>query len=743
MLTRRKKEEIMDLERILSETQKHYPHADLSIIQRAFEFASVAHAGQVRLSGGPYLQHPLHVAYILAQFGLDPEAVAAGLLHDTCEDTPHVIKDVEAKFGPEIAGLVDGVTKLSRFSGRGTEEQQAENVRKMFLAMAEDVRVVIIKLADRLHNMRTLYALPPEKQERISRQTREIYAPLANRLGMWQMKWELEDLAFKYLEPEHYKELASLISSRRQIRERYVAEAIEVLRAELDKAGIKADLYGRPKHIYSIYKKMERKQAAYEQIYDVMALRVIVNEVQDCYGVLGIVHSLWHPIPGQFDDYIAIPKANKYQSLHTAVMGPEGKPLEVQIRTYEMHQVAEFGVAAHWYYKEGGRKDQDYALKLAWARQLLDWQREMVTATEFVESLKLDIFQDQVFVFTPKGEIKDLPAGSTPVDFAYRIHTDVGHRCIGAKVNGRLVPLDHKLDNGDIVEILTTKAPHGPSRDWLNLVKTAHAREKIRQWLKRAQWEENVSIGRDLLDRELKRLAHQSLGNINLEKVAEVAKELHFSSLDDLFAAVGYGSVSPQQVVVKLGIKDDRAVVIPEVAPPVVVPVGRGVRVKGVGDLLINIAKCCSPVPGDEIIGFITRGKGVTVHRKDCPNMLAAEVEKERLVEVEWDVAGVRTYPVAIKIEAWDRDGLLHDVSAVVAEQRVNILAANVRVNPDKTATITATLEIRGVNQLSQIMAKIEGVKDVYSVVRDLGPSQGRGRGEGPTEPPMAAKSAS
>ncbi|MGH8733028.1 MAG: RelA/SpoT family protein, partial [Burkholderiales bacterium] len=462
---------------------------------------------------------PIAAAQLLADLGVDPVAIQAALLHDVPEDTEYALSDIEERFGGEVAHLVDGVTKLGKFSTLNPEQQQAENIRKMFLAMADDIRVVLIKLADRLHNMRTLAALPPDKQVRIARQTMEIYAPLAHRLGMWQIKWELEDLAFKYLEPEKYRKLVEMLADRRRAREGFVNKSIGILRKELAKVGIEAEISGRPKHLYSIAKKMERKGAEFSEIYDLHAIRLIVDEVKDTYAALGVVHSIWRPIPGQFDDYIAMPKANMYQSLHTAVIGPDAKPLEVQIRTRAMHEVAEAGIAAHWRYKEGSRGDRRYDEKLAWVRQLIDWQREVADATEFVEGLKLEVFQDQVFVFTPKGDVMNLPAGATPLDFAYRIHTDVGHRTIGAKVNNRLVPLDYRLRNGDIVEIITTKAAHGPSRDWLNIVQTSAAREKIRQWFKRQQRDENIAQGKDLLDRELRRVAHETLGSIKSEKL--------------------------------------------------------------------------------------------------------------------------------------------------------------------------------------------------------------------------------
>jgi GTP diphosphokinase / guanosine-3',5'-bis(diphosphate) 3'-diphosphatase len=706
-------------EQLLDTVRGHYPQANLEPLGAAFDLAVEAHAGQLRATGEPYVTHPVASAQITAELGIDPIAVTAAILHDVPEDTEYSLSDIEDKFGAEVARLVDGVTKLSKFSTHSHEQQQAENIRKMLLAMAEDIRVVLIKLADRLHNMRTLYGLPSDKQLRIARQTMEIYAPLAERLGIWQMKWELEDLAFKALEPDRFRELARLLDTRRKGREDYIGRAIAELTPRLKEAGIEADLQGRPKHIYSIDKKMQRKSAEFAEIYDVYAIRILVDDVRDCYAALGVVHALWRPIPGQFDDYIAVPKNNLYQSLHTAVIALDGKPLEIQIRTQAMHQVSEVGIAAHWRYKEGSKSDREYDAKLAWLRQLMDWQRDVSDATEFVEGIKLDIFQDQVFVFTPKGDIKDLPAGATPLDFAYRIHTDVGHRTIGAKVNNRLVPLDYRLKNGDIVEIVTTKGEHGPSRDWMNVVRTSHAREKIRQWFKRKDRDENIVHGRESLERELRRLARKSLQVVGQDKIAEVGRQYNHETLDDFYAAIGYGAVSAQQVVMRLGVLDDAEVGLPTVAPPQPKERTGGVRVKGVGDLLVRFAKCCHPIPGDPIVGFITRGKGVTVHLRSCPTVLN-EREVPRLIEVEWEAAPAQTYPIAIRVEGYDRTGLLNDITQVVAENKVNIVAAAVHVNPDHTAIVTATLQVASVSQLARVMSRIEGLKDVLSVQRDL-----------------------
>ncbi|MDQ6681720.1 MAG: bifunctional (p)ppGpp synthetase/guanosine-3',5'-bis(diphosphate) 3'-pyrophosphohydrolase [Chloroflexota bacterium] len=710
---------VLTLQDLVAEAQSHRPSINVGLIERAYSVALSAHEVQLRASGEPYISHPLAVANELAALQMDAETIAAGLLHDVPEDTDFTLADIEKRFGREVTRLVDGVTKLSKFgSARSMEEQQAENIRKMFMAMAEDVRVVIIKLADRLHNMRTLQYLPVDKQQRIARQTMEIYAPLAHRLGIWQMKWELEDLSFKVLEADAYRKLVEMLADRRRARESFVNRSIGILRKELAKVGIEAEISGRPKHLYSIYKKMERKGAEFNEIYDLHAVRVLVDQVKDCYAALGVVHSIWRPIPGQFDDYIAMPKANMYQSLHTAVIGPDTKPLEVQIRTRQMHELAEAGIAAHWRYKEGSRGDRRYDEKLAWVRQLIDWQREVSDATEFVEGVKLDVFQDQVFVFTPKGDVKDMPAGATPLDFAYRIHTDVGHRCIGAKVNNRLVPLDYHLHNGDIVEVVTTKAAHGPSRDWLNIVRTSHAREKIRAWFKRQQRDENIAQGKDLLDRELRRLAHETLSSVDADKLAEISAQHRFRELDDFFAAIGYGAISPASVVSKLEIHDDVAIALPEVAPPAA-PTTVGIRVKGVGDLLVRFAKCCSPIPGDEITGYVTRGKGVTVHRANCPSVLS-EKDIERLIDVEWDIAGQQTYPITVRIEALDRAGLLNEVTNVVAEHKVNIVAASVGTHPDGSATISATLKVTSLQQLSRVLSRIERLRDVTSVTRDV-----------------------
>ncbi|HEX3245201.1 MAG TPA: bifunctional (p)ppGpp synthetase/guanosine-3',5'-bis(diphosphate) 3'-pyrophosphohydrolase [Chloroflexota bacterium] len=705
--------------------------AELEAIRRAHSYAEELHDGQLRKSGEPYIVHPLAAAETLAELKLDADSICAALLHDVVEDVGVEVSELEARFGPEVAKLVDGVTKLSKMEWqadapdrRPIDDQAmwAENMRKMFLAMAEDIRVVLIKLADRLHNMKTLDALSEEKRKRISQETMDIYAPLANRLGIWQVKWQLEDLSFRHLEPEKYREIASKLQSRRQSREKHIAHVVQVLEDELKSHGLKAEVSGRAKHIYSISRKMQARRADFSQIFDLLAVRVLVDSVPECYAVLGVVHALWHPLPGQFDDYIASPKESLYQSLHTTVVSLDGRPLEIQIRTHEMHQVAEYGVAAHWRYKEGKKADLKFDAKVAWLRQLMDWQKDVVGgAQEFVESLKADAFQDQVYVFTPKSEIKELPTGATPLDFAYRIHTEVGHKCVGAKVNGRMVSLDYRLQNGDIVEIVTARGSRGPSRDWLNpnlgYINTANAREKIRQWFRRQQREENIARGRELVEKELKRLGLTQM------KLEDIPPHFKHEKLDDFLAAVGYGDIHPHQVSMKLAADSAEQ-------QPAEIPLSRpikaadtpahAIRVLGVGDLLTRLARCCNPVPGDEIIGFITRGKGVTVHRVDCQSVLS-EDEKDRLVGVDWGRTDQQVFPVTVRVEAWDREGLVRDVASLVADEKLSITALSAVVHKDQTATVWCTVEVSGLQMLSRILSRIEGIRDVFNVVREVG----------------------
>jgi GTP pyrophosphokinase len=696
----------------------HLAPADRELVQRAHARASEVHGGQRRASGEEYVEHPLHVASILADLGLDGQTLAAALLHDTVEDTDLTLEEVEAEFGASVCRLVEGVTKLSRIEFRTDQQLHAENIRRMLLAMADDIRVVLIKLADRLHNMRTLDALPEPRRRRISRETMDIYAPLAHRLGIGQVKWELEDLAFRNLDPDTYHDIVRRVNRKRKDRERTVADLGDILNRELEKIDIQAAITGRPKHIYSIWQKMLRDQKDFSQIYDLLAMRVLVDSVKDCYGVLGIVHSLWKPLPGRFKDYVAMPKSNGYQSLHTTVISHTGEPLEVQIRTREMHTIADFGVAAHWTYKERNG-DARFDQKLSWLRLLMEWQKEVTDAESFVDAVKVDIFQDEVFVFSPRGDVLNLPAGSTPVDFAYRIHTEVGHRCIGAKVNGRMVPLDYELKNGEIVEILTSKAPHGPSRDWLNFVKSASAKERIRKWFKSQRREENVAKGRDLLEKELHRMHRLTLSQLPDGKLDDMAAHYRYASAEDFLAAVGYGDVSPHSVVMRMaltrGEDGDELRSIPLI--PQVRPTPR-VLVRGERGILTRIAPCCQPVPGDAITGFTTRGKGVSIHRMDCLNAVNSQ-DSARLVPVDWDMEASQVYPVQIKIEAWDRTGLLRDIATVVAEQRINMSAASVHVYDDKTAVVSATVEIDSLSQLSRLLEKLEQVRDVHTVARE------------------------
>jgi GTP diphosphokinase / guanosine-3',5'-bis(diphosphate) 3'-diphosphatase len=709
---------------------EHLPPDDRELVERAYQRAAAAHSGQRRLSGEDYVNHPLQVASILAELRLDAATIIAAILHDTVEDTELTAEELTTEFGAEVAKLVEGVTKLGRISIRSEQQHQAENIRKMLLAMAEDVRVVLIKLADRLHNMRTLEYLPEPKRLRISRETLDIYAPLAHRLGIWQLKWELEDLAFHNLQPDEYRDVVKRINRERKDRETVVSDLNEILAAELAKIEIDADITGRPKHAYSIWQKMNRDVKDFAEIYDLLAIRVLVNSVKDCYGVLGVVHSLWKPMPGRFKDYIAMPKSNGYQSLHTTVISHSGDPIEIQIRTHEMHRFAEYGIAAHWAYKEGGdgtagvagaRSNGKFDERFGWLRLLMEWQKEVLDAEQFVDAVKVDIFEDEVFVFTPKGDVLNLPAGSTPVDFAYRIHTEVGHRCIGAKVNGRMVPLDYALNNGEIVEVLTTRSPHGPSRDWLNFVKSASARDRIRKWFKAQRRDENVAKGRDMLDKELRRMHRLALAQLPEGRLLELARQYKYPTEDDFLAAVGYGEVSPHAVIMKMalvpGDDGDELKSIPLI--PQVEPTAR-VLVRGERGVFTTIPPCCQPVPGDAIIGYTTRGKGVTVHRSDCVNAVNA-VEKHRLVPVDWDGQATHLYPVAIKIEAWDRTGLLRDIATVVAESKVNMSAVKVDVYDDKSAVVSTTVEIDSLSQLSRLMEKLELVRDVTTVAREVG----------------------
>lgn len=716
----------MKFEQLVAEVKKYTPGVDIELLRRAYEFAAKAHEGQQRISGEPFINHPLNVAVILANLELDMVTIAAGLLHDVVEDTDISLETIEEAFGSEVALLVDGVTKLSRIEYKSKVEQQVENLRKMFLAMAKDIRVILIKLADRLHNMRTLKHKNPAKQKEIAFETLEIFAPLAHRLGIYKLKWELEDLSFRYLEPDKYYELVDGIAKKRAVREAFIKNVIGMLKEKLSSVGIQADIQGRPKNFHSIYVKMREQNKELNQIFDLMAIRVLVDSIKDCYGTLGMIHTMWKPIPGRFKDYIAMPKSNMYQSLHTTVIGPQGEPLEIQIRTWEMHRTAEYGIAAHWRYKEGAQGDEDFELKLSWLRQLLEWQNDMRDAREFMETLKIDLFSDAVFVFTPKGDVVELPRDSVPIDFAYRIHTQVGHRCIGAKVNSKLVPLDYKLRNGDIVEIVTTKQANGPSRDWLNLVQTSEARSKIRAWFKKENRDENIEKGRDNLEREVKKLGFDEPAEyIKAEQLSQIAKKMNFVTVDDLYCAIGMGVVTPQQIITK--IKDetrkDKVLNIEDLInkePRRRKPRSTtGVIVKGEEDVMIRLARCCNPVPGDPIVGYITRGRGVSVHRKDCRNVVLHGLgEDERMIDVSWDLADQGSYHVHLEVSAMDRAGLLNDVMTVLSELKISADWVSARGTKNRMATIDLVLEVNGLDQLEHIMNKIRRVKDVYDIWR-------------------------
>jgi len=710
----------MSFSQFIAKAQEYLSSEKIALVEEAYHFAVEAHQGQLRKSGEPYVEHPVQVALILTELQLDGDALAAALLHDVPENCDIPVSDIEARFGPEIAKLVDGTTKLGKLSWSGegvaASAPQVENLRKMLVAMAEDLRVVFIKLADRLHNMRTLDALSPEKQRSIAQETLEIYAPLSHRLGIWELKWQLEDLSFRYLESEKYHLIADLIAARRAERENFIDQIIKILSSEFEKVSLKAETWGRPKHIYSIHRKMEKYTALgkdFDDIHDLLALRVLVDTVPDCYAAVGVIHSLWRPLPDEFDDFIANPKPNGYQSLHTAVMCLGTTALEIQVRTFDIHHIDEYGVAAHWRYKEGEKKDIHFEERIAWLRQLIEWHRELSGAEDFMESVKTDILIDQVFVYTPKGEIKALPKGSNPLDLAYRIHTEVGHRCVGAKVNGRLVSLNYQLNNGDVVLIMTTKGDKGPSRDWLSphlgYTKTSHAREKIRQWFKKQERTENIERGRELLDKELRHLG------IKLSAREELAKLFKFDNLDDFLFAIGYGGITTHQIALKLAAQqEEQPKATAEVAPPKLP--ASSIKVLGVGDMLINLAPCCRPMPGDKIIGYVTRSRGVTIHRQDCYNVIH-EDEKERLIKVEWGQAD-SLYPVSVQVDAWDRVGLVRDVTTIVAEEKVNIAAINLSSQDDGTTSIFLTLETRGLAQLSRVLSKIEGVRGVLGVVR-------------------------
>ncbi|RIK53173.1 MAG: GTP diphosphokinase [Chloroflexi bacterium] len=727
-------DELRGLDLLMHRLPAAYGPRERERLLRAYVVASYAHRNQRRESGEPYILHPLAVTTILADLRMDVDTLCAGLLHDVAEDTDFDLAYLQEQFGAGIASLVDGVTKLKRINElsnaqQGIADAKAESLRKMFLAMVDDVRVVIIKLADRLHNMRTLGSQKKHKQKRIARETLDIFAPLANRLGIWQIKWELEDLSFRYLEPNTYRDLARAMQQKRDEREKWVARVKYELEQELAKAGIPAEVTGRPKHIYSIYRKMKRKDVDFEQIYDIHGFRIIVDTEANCYAALGVVHSNYRPIPGEFDDYIANPKDNMYRSLHTAVLSKRsGRPMEIQIRTREMHEVAERGIAAHWQYKEQRSHDTHFQEKIAWLRQLMEWRQDVNDASEFVDGMKTDVFHDRVYVFTPQGDVIDLPAGSTPIDFAYAIHTELGHRCRGASIKGRLVPLDYKLQNGDQVTIIAAKRG-GPSRDWLNpnleYVATQRARSKIRTWLKKQNREENITRGRQMLEKEMKRLA------IN-ESFETVAKLFNYDKVEDFLAAIGYGDINSQHLATRWleaerreqerRLWEERPLEAALSTSRATTSSG-GFMVQGVDGLLTHLGRCCNPVPGDPIIGYVTRGRGLTVHRATCPNIanIVRKGQENRLVDVQWAAKPEATFPVKIQVSAYDRSGLMRDVAALVADEHINMVSVEaITGQKDNLAIINATLEIQNASQLTRILTKIDRLPNVVEARRRL-----------------------
>ena len=729
---------VVTIDMILEKVRSYQADADLEKIRKAYACAEKAHNGQVRISGEAYIIHPLNVAYILTGLHLDDETICAALLHDVVEDTCATLEEMESMFGKNVMELIDGVTKLGRIEYMSKEDVKLENYRKMFLAMAKDIRVIMIKLADRLHNMRTLKYMREDKRRRIAKETLEVYAPLANRLGISSIKVELEDLCLRYLEPEAYYALVEEVKHKRKERQEFIRDAILQIREKLEAAGIEAEIKGRAKHFYSIYRKMKRDNKSVNEIYDLSAVRVLVSSVKDCYGVLGVIHAMWKPIPGRFKDYIAMPKSNGYQSLHTTVM-THGDPLEIQIRTKAMHQVSEFGVAAHWKYKEAGRSigaTDENDQKMSWLRQMVSLQKEFDDPKEFFEALKLDVFSDEVFVFTPRGDVIDLPKGSNPIDFAYHIHTEIGHHCVGAKVNGKIVPLEYKLKNGDIVSIVTNKASNGPSPDWLNTVASSATRGKIRAWFKKENREANVERGMNLIRDEAKRLGYAPKELTAGGRLGKVAEKLNVQSEDDLLAALGYGGVTLRGVMTKLielhqqSIKDSTPPEVSQMLSELKAPrrgkrkkASHGVLVEGEGGYLVRLARCCNPIPGDPITGYITRGRGVSVHRSDCPNVLN-DTELTRVIEVSWDIGLDKDYVVGIEVICNDRNGMLAELLAVPAEMKVNIHTVNATPNRrNKTSTVLLGLNVSNIDQITQVMTKMRLLKDVYRVTRTLGSS--------------------
>jgi GTP diphosphokinase / guanosine-3',5'-bis(diphosphate) 3'-diphosphatase len=725
-------DQVLTADQVIDKTRNYLNEEHVALVKKAYEFAKHAHREQYRKSGEPYIIHPIQVAGILADLEMDPATVAAGFLHDVVEDTSVSLKDIEVAFNSEVAMLVDGVTKLGKIKYKSHEEQQAENHRKMFVAMAQDIRVILIKLADRLHNMRTLKHLPVEKQRRISNETLEIFAPLAHRLGISKIKWELEDTALRYLNPQQYYRIVNLMKKKRAEREQYLDDVIEEVKNRMGEVSIKAELSGRPKHIYSIYRKMALQNKQFSEIYDLLAVRIVVNSIKDCYAVLGIIHTCWKPMPGRFKDYIAMPKPNMYQSLHTTVIGPKGDPLEVQIRTYEMHRIAEFGVAAHWAYKEGKAisDSSTFEQKLTWFREILEFQNDTANAEEFMESLKIDLFSDMVFVFTPKGDVIELPSGSVPIDFAYRIHSEIGNKTIGAKVNGKMVTLDYRLKTGDIIEILTSKHSYGPSQDWLKLAQTSQAKNKIRAFFKKQRRDENIDKGKELVEKEIRQMEFDIKEILTPDNLKKVAEKFNFANEEDMYAAVGYNGVTALQVANRLTEKwrkkrdkEQSASIANAITDLKAFPSTKkresGVRVQGIDNLLIRLSRCCNPVPGDEIVGFITKGRGVSVHRSDCTNIDSNDAQS-RLIPVEWESSlnDRKEYNVDIEISGYDRRGLLNEVLQAVNETKTNISAVTGKSDRNKMATIIMSIAIHNVSHLQKVVDRIKQIPDIYSVRR-------------------------
>ncbi|MBS7344451.1 MAG: bifunctional (p)ppGpp synthetase/guanosine-3',5'-bis(diphosphate) 3'-pyrophosphohydrolase [Caryophanon sp.] len=726
------KEHIMTPEEVFGMVETYMNEKNVAFVKKAYDVAREAHIEQFRSSGEPYIIHPVQVAGILAELQMDPETVSAGFLHDVVEDTDVTREDIVEQFNEDVALLVDGVTKLEKIKYMSKEAQQAENHRKMVVAMAQDIRVILIKLADRLHNMRTLKHLPTEKQRRISKETLEIFAPLAHRLGISRVKWELEDTALRYLDPQQYYRVVSLMKKKRAEREAYLDNIVQEVKSQLHEVEIEADIYGRPKHIYSVYRKMQQQEKQFNEIYDLLAVRVLVDSIKDCYAVLGIIHTLWKPMPGRFKDYIAMPKQNLYQSLHTTVIGPYGDPLEVQIRTKEMHKFAEYGVAAHWAYKEGRSVEshkETIDQKLTWFREILEFQQDSTNAEEFMESLKFDLFSDMVYVFTPKGDVIELPAGSVPIDFAYRVHSEIGNKTIGAKVNGKMVPLDTELHTGDILEILTSKQSFGPSRDWLKIAQSSQAKNKIKAFFKRHLRDENIEKGKDMVQQELKSQEWDAKEIFTPDNIKRVYEKFNYTNEDDLYAAVGVGGITAQQVINRLAEKQrkerEQEEAFEKIQKEMKNPQQKkrtetGVIVPGLENLLIRLSRCCTPVPGDEIVGFITKGRGVSVHRADCPNV-HLDGNEERLIDVQWesDLAPNRKeYPVDIEISAFDRKGILNEVIQCISETKTNINGIHARSDREKIASIQLTIGISNITHLHKVVERIKQLPDIYSVQR-------------------------